>query len=55
MWRGIDRFLFKFGFQIFDAGQSFSLAQVEDEETEEISWKVVIIAEAGIKKDDANK
>lgn len=38
---------------IFDAGQSFSLAQVVDEETEEITWKVVIIAEDGIKKDDA--
>jgi hypothetical protein len=31
------------------------LAQVVDEDTEEISWKAVVIAEDGIKKDDQKK
>ncbi len=53
LWKNMTHFVLLF--QIFDAGQSFSLAQVVEEETEEITWKVVIIAEDGIKKDDAKK
>ena len=42
-------------FQIFDAGECFSLGQEVDEETEEITWKAVVIKEEGIKNDDEKK
>ena len=44
-----------FLFQIFDAGEYFSLGQEVDEETEEITWKAVVIKEEGIKNDDEKK
>jgi len=38
--------------QIFDAGLNFSLVKVEYEDSDEVSWKVVVSNPSGVKKSE---
>ena len=42
-------------FQIFDAGNAFSLMQVEDEDGDFEGWKAVVVKEGGIKASDETR